>query len=715
MSLIERMPQSFRNRPDSEHAQALVRLVIALIILIYLAGLASGRRSSEPGDDAALFVILAESLLGIGIVASIAMNPGVSHLRRVIGMLGDYATLAAMMTLGGDVLSPLYVILLWVTIGNGLRFGQNYLFAAIGMSMASFVIPLMLSDYWQANRHLGWGLFIALGAIPGYLISLLRSISRATDEARRANAAKSRFLANMSHEFRSPLNGIIGMSEILSTTRLAPEQRECAEVIQTSAQTLLLLVEDVLDISAIEAGKLRRHDSEFNLRDVTRRLRTMLQPQAAAKGLQFNIVIDERLPPRVRSDAGHLMQILHNLLHNAIKFTEQGSVQLEIKVQDASNTQAAITFLVRDTGIGIAPEERGRIFQAFEQVDSGPTRRFAGTGLGTTIAKTLAELLGGRIGVDENPGGGSLFRVDLPFELPEMQAERTGDESKVIAFDDPFVRHRARVRPMRVLVADDQLANRLVLQRLLQRAGHDVVFAQNGDEALDRIETESLDAAVVDLHMPGTSGLDVIKHARMMEAGGRRTPIAILSADATVDTVREVENSGAFAFLTKPVVVARLLEVLAEMASGGDEMPIPAARDDTSVTSMVSLDVLQELAAMNLGEGFVASFVEQCLRDASRCMTELERAGSEAQWEAMREAAHALKGLCENLGAQSIVDGCGEIMRSSDTGLRQEWRRRVARIEAQLQQSAQQVRVEVQRLQESPDGSGVGSGMNSDA
>jgi two-component system sensor histidine kinase RpfC len=703
---IDQVVARFRNRPDSEHGQALVRLVIAALILAYLAGLSAGGQQGRWVADTTLLVILAETVLGLALVIAIALRPGVSHARRVVGMVGDYGTLAAMMSIGGEQLAPLYVILLWVTVGNGLRYGPRYLVAAMAMAIAAFLPVLQYSPYWRDNGHLGWGLLIALAAIPAYLLSLLRGIRRATEEARRANAAKSRFLANMSHEFRSPLNGIIGMSELLTSTRLAPEQRECAEVIQTSAQTLLMLVEDVLDISAIEAGKLRRQDSDFNLRELVRRLRVMLQPQANAKGLQFTIEVDDRLPQRVTTDAAHLLQIMLNLVQNAVKFTDQGSVQVALRVAEwKPEGGLRLRCLVRDTGIGIPVDQRERIFRAFEQVDAGPTRRFGGTGLGTTIAKTLTELLGGTIGVEENPGGGSLFWFELPVGIPAEQVPERGEgEAKVIPFDDPFVRHRARVKPMRVLVVDDQLANRLVLQRLLQRAGHAVTLCDNGDDALDRIESGEIDAAIVDLHMPGMSGIDLIKHARMMQAGSRKTPIAVLSADATVDAVREVEAAGAFAYLTKPVVVARLLETLADMAAAPpEEAGLPPAREDAPVGIAIDPGVLQELAGMNLGDNFLHNFVEQCLRDATGCITELERCGAAGQWDGMRESAHALKGLCENLGARGLVQGCSELMRGSDSTLRLEWRRRIATLDAGMHTAAQQVRAEVQRLAQPSD------------
>lgn len=695
------MIRAFANRPDSEHGQALVRLIIAGFLLAYLAGLASSQSAGEELRLSVL-ILLAETVLGLGIVIAIVVQPGVSHARRVVGMLADYSTLAAMMMLKGEVLAPLYVIIMWVTVGNGLRYGTNYLFAAMGLALACFLAVILHTPYWQQNPYIGWGLLFGLVAIPAYLITLLRDLRRVGEEAKRANAAKSRFLANMSHEFRSPLNGIIGMAELLSGTRLAPEQREAADVIQTSAQTLLLLVEDVLDISAIEAGKLKRQDSDFSPRELARRIRTMLQPMAAQKNLELHVSVQEQVPARLHGDVGHLGQILLNLTHNAIKFTDAGTVSLTIQQQSREDGKAALRISVRDTGIGVPDKAKATLFQAFEQVDSGPTRRFGGTGLGTTIAKTLTELLGGSIGLEDNPGGGTHFWVDLELAVvDDSEAASEVVEGKVISFDDPFVRHRARVRPMRVLVADDQPANRLVLQRLLERAGHQPVFAENGEQALDRLEAETLDAAIVDLHMPGVDGLEVIKQARVMQAGGTRTPIVVLSADATVDAVRDTEAAGAYSFLTKPVVAVRLLDTLAEIAGGGGEAAAPQRKE---ILPSLRTDVLEELAGMGLGKQFLRDFSEQCLRDASRCLAEAERAAASGRWDGLREAAHALKGVSENLGAQALVVRSAELMRSSDAVLAKEWRRLVGSIGTQLEGTAAQVRNEVARISARPQG-----------
>ena len=688
----------FRNRADSEHEQALVRLVIASLILFYLWGL---QRFSGPDSDPVwpmLQVMLVETLVGLALVAAIAVNPGVSHLRRWIGMLADYGTLTALMVLSPVALAPLYIIILWVTIGNGLRYGGRYLLSAALLAVTSFLYVILSADYWIRQPYLAIGLMIGLIAIPIYMSSLLRALGQAIDEARRANAAKSRFLATMSHEFRSPLNGIIGMSELLHGTRMGPEQREYAEVIQTSAQTLLLLVDDVLDISAIEAGKLQLKTADFNLHDLVGRIMKMLQQPAADKGLLLKSRIDDDVPVRLHGDGAHLTQILLNLMHNAVKFTEQGSVSLHVKLRSTEGSVLRLCFSVRDTGIGISAEDKGRIFQAFEQVDSGPTRRFGGTGLGTTIAKTLTQLLDGQIGLEDNPGGGSHFWVEIPMRV-QGAAEGPDDRdhgSKVVSFDDPFIRHKAKVRQLRILVADDQQANRTVLCRILERAGHKVQQACDGEQALDQLELDNIDLAIVDMHMPRLSGLDVLRQLRFMQAGGRKTPVIVLSADATAQAARDAEEAGAPAFLTKPVMVARLLETIADLIIPA-KLPQVRPLSDMARPSINSA-VLEELAGMQLGEAFLREFVEQCIRDSNECLAELRRHASNRAWAESRETAHALKGIAENLGAQLVSERCQQIMRASDEALARELSRLLAELSAQMLIVAEQSRREAAHL-----------------
>lgn len=654
---------SLRARPDSEHQQALVRLVIAGLIFAYLFFLhLTGQSGGEPMRQV-LAIMLLETLVGLAILLAIFVQPGISHLRRIAGMLADFATLCALMLIKPETLSPLYVLVLWVAIGNGLRYGTRYLFAAALLGGASFAIVALNSPYWLAQPYLSVGLTIGLIAIPAYLSSLLLALQRAISEAQQANAAKSRFLATMSHEFRSPLNGIIGMSELLSGTKLSVEQREQTDVILASARTLLLLVDDVLDISAIEAGKLKRKDVDFNIHDLLFRLRTMLQPLAAEKQLSLRVKLDDDVPLRLHADAAHLSQILLNLLHNAIKFTERGSVSLLVE-RDDGDTRPHLVFSVRDTGIGIPDVDKRRVFEAFEQLDSGITRRYGGSGLGASIAQTLVKLLEGKIHVEDNVGGGSCFLVRIPYAEASEDAAPTAERSgaQVIGLDDPFIRHRSAVKPLRVLVADDQRANRTVITRILERAGHRVEAVDDGEQALDAFADSRFDLAIIDMHMPEISGLDVVKQFAFLRVGEPTVPCLMLSADATPAAQEAAAGVGVAGFLTKPVSVSRLLESIEAAVRRRQEpniVPMPAASR-----------VLDDLQQAGVPLSAIRDLIDHSLLDARQCLQQLGQSVRRQDWAESREILHALKGLAHNLNADAMARQTDALLKADVLTLR---------------------------------------------
>jgi len=694
-------------RPDSEHGQALVRVVLILLILGYVL-LPSSRAGLSPEQYRDVLAIVLTGLgLSVAIFGALLARPGRSDVRRFVGMVADYGLMAAGMIRMGEPLAWVYVVVMWVTVGNGLRYGDRYLALAVAMAVVSFGTVLLAADYWQQPQvqRLGIGLLAGLVAVPMYLSSLLRQLTRATEEARRASEAKSRFLANMSHEFRTPLNGLAGMSELLATTRLDEEQRECVRTIQASTRSLLALVEDVLDISAIEAGKVRVREEDFSPRELLASVGLILQPQARAKNLDYLVVVDDRVPELVRGDAGHLRQILLNLIGNAVKFTDQGRVRVDVTpVGEAGDDgRVRLRFVITDTGVGVPPAMRGRLFDAFEQGDTGLARRHGGTGLGTTIAKGLAEAMGGRIGYQTPEERGSRFWVEIPFAAPalavpearpavsEGEATRYDRSGNVIAFTDPFLRHRVRVRSMQILVADDYEANRMVLQRLLQKAGHRPTCVPGGEEVLDALAASDYDAVIVDLHMPGISGLDLLAHLRVMQAGGGpRTPVVVLSADVTPESIQRCEQAGAYAFLGKPVSAERLLEVLADIAARRGRRPGVAAAArrtaDGGEAGVLDTTVLDELAAMGMGAEFEREFIAHCLADANACLVAIRAAAQAGEWAQVREQAHALKGVAANMGLARLSALGSELMRLADWQMREQWQQRVAALGAALEE-----------------------------
>ncbi len=681
-------------RTDTEHEQSIVRIVIAVVIVAIIGALGLFEKLDRSVLFTMLSIIAIEFVIAVGIFVAILVQPKSSYRRRIFGILIDFATLGSLMKLGGEYLSPFYILMLWVTIGNGLRYGNRFLLIAASAAICSFSVVFALTPFWNQNVFLSGGLMLGLLAIPAYLSSLLLALTQATDRATRADQAKSRFLANMSHEFRTPLNGIIGMSQILGTTRLTPEQRDCADVIQTSASALLMMVDEVLDLTAIEAGKLRARVAAFSLRETMQSVATMLRPFATSKELRFDMVLGDELPDRIIADGGFLRQIMTNLVHNAIKFTDHGSVQLIVRLLSRKEEQCWLQFEVRDTGIGIPAQSLHQIFDAFEQQDNGQARRFSGSGLGTTISKSLIDAMGGMIKINSEVNKGSVFLIDLPFGI-EARVDVPADVSvdapstrNIIAFDDPFLRHRARVKPMRILVADDQSANRMVIERMLSRAGHQVSLMAGGEQALDALAQQAFDLMILDLHMPELSGIDVLKHLRVMEAGMPSTPVIALSADATVSTRREALANGARIFMTKPVVAGQLLDAIADLQPARGDLRA-TSNTPISTTGWTGLDVsiLAELRNAGLDQNFLQSFVDECMRDAQNCLEEIERSGNAKEFESMREAAHALKGVASNAGAQALAGAASELIKFSSTDLEQRWRSMSRRIRELLGQS----------------------------
>lgn len=413
------LAQRLSNRPDSEHEQAAVRIIIQVALFVYV--LASGPSTGEAISDwyfvltfISLFIVLSSTLF-----ISILIWPDKSPLRRIIGIFADVSAFSFGLALTGQLGAPWYAVYLWVTFGNGFRYGEKYLYLSGALSVIGFSIVILLTPYWQQNLPLGIGLLVSLIVLPSYAAKITKRIHYERRRAEEANQAKSEFLARMSHEIRTPLNGIIGTGELLKTSDLNPVEREYVDTIYTSGHTLLRLIEDILDISKIEAGKLEIEQTPFNLYALVNSTMKMLSPQVNSRKVRLYTHIDPNIPFRLIGDPLHLRQVLINLIGNAIKFTETGHIELRCKKLVDDSQTVAVRVEVIDTGIGIPGEIQEKIFDKFTQADGSTTRRFGGTGLGTTIAKQLVELMGGEIGLNSTPGHGSTFWFEISFDIQE--------------------------------------------------------------------------------------------------------------------------------------------------------------------------------------------------------------------------------------------------------------------------------------------------------
>jgi two-component system, sensor histidine kinase RpfC len=783
-------------RPDSEHEQALIRTVITAIVFGYLYVGFAQDGIFTPIEIQLLVLCGSYWLLSLALFGAILANPRISHERRLIGVFGDlglscYAI--AHLEGGGGLL---YIILLWVIFGNGFRYGRRYLFVSAGVGTVGFSLSIWRNGYWSDKLVLAAGMFVGLIVLPLYISSLLKKLTRAISRAEEANRAKNRFLANMSHEMRTPLNGIMGTVELLQDTRLSEEQREYVATIDTTSRTLLNLMQDVLDLSKIEAGKLTLRTADFDLHELVKNTVGILLPQAQSKGLRLFVHYPPDIPFRFQGDPLLLRQILLNLLGNAVKFTDKGEVRLSVSVALTTRNGMTLRFEVMDTGIGISPEAQRRIFDRFAQGDESITRRYGGTGLGTTISKEIVEMMGGEIGFTSLPGAGSTFWFTTPLKasptaeespagsesigamrvllvcpdadgFAEFQAslavwkiypdtvsgsaqaiarivtaakggrpyevaivsgrglgmdphefaravvsdsatwhvrlilaseDRSGTETalrsgysavlpspfdRTVLFnaihflrmdggEDPpeisrlserYLRKFGGARTLKILVAEDNPVNQMVIARILERAGHEVTMVVNGEKALDAVKSQSFDIALLDLHMPVMGGIEAAKIIRYLRTTPRM-PIVALTADATGEAKAECKEAGMDAVLTKPIDTRELFAILGTLVPGGNEESSSVEEHAHSAptrecgAACVDPEALRTLEELGSSSDFLVRLIWTFLRGGKEKIKAMEKAVGSLDVNEVRELAHAMKGNSGQIGAFGLVRAC---------------------------------------------------------
>lgn len=547
--------------------------------------------------------------------------------------------------------------------GRGMRARFQQLLRAAALEKRTSASRLVRRDgtrYWAK-----WSLTPLRaedGGIDGFVlvahdVTQERRDARARETARQ-NAeeiarSKSTFLANMSHEIRTPLNGVLGLARLLLDEPLTENQRRLANTLLGSGEALLTVVNDVLDFSKLEAGKMSLAPSPASIPDVVRGVVSILDVAARNKGVQLTADVASDVPPYAQVDAGRLRQVLLNLAGNAVKFTDSGRVSITVSAAPAEDGRFLVSFAVRDSGIGIAPDDLARLFRTFEQVDSSSSRRAAGTGLGLAISKSIVDLMQGRIDVESTPGAGSCFTLHVPLAPADAVMEQASAP----------LRPR-RYAGRRILVAEDNPVNQMVAKLMLERHGCFVQIAADGEEALRDIETESWDLVLMDGSMPGLDGYEVTRRVRLHEAAtGVRTPIVACSASAFPEDRLRALDSGMDDSLPKPIVPDSLMRVLdrwlpdVETAEHGRIAEAPSVRVPRLVrTALLDPVRIETLRMLDESGGAVTKITESFVTAAPQRMQRMRDALSRGDREELERTAHGLRGSAAQLGATAVEE-----------------------------------------------------------